>query len=320
MGKCEKKRLVSCFIISYRHKEFISDCFESILAQTYPNIEILYLDDASGDGTFEKACEYKERFLEKFSNVVFIENRINEGVVKNLNNLIRLSKGEYIKFLAADDFLLSDGIEKLVDFMDEYPQHDMVYSNGIKGNEDLHFPIKNEKEYQYIYREIQPSGTTLFDLLYDKDFISAPGVMLRKKIYDEIGLYDERIGIEDWDCFLRIAVAGGSIGYCQGVTVMYRVLDNSLSHSSDLFRRINMKKSELMILEKYKDMAPKSKEKMESSVNEALSDAFHISDNEYIAYLYSYARINKLKISIRNLFKHVLYKFKIVKLFDYFSI
>lgn len=312
----QRGSLVSFLIISYEHKQFIADCFESILAQTYMEIEILYLDDASNDGTFEKACEYKERFLERFPNVVFIENESNLGLVKSLNKLIGLCRGEYVKFLAADDFLFADSIENLVDFMEEYLQHDMVYSNGVVGDKDTHFPISDVSNFGYVYERSQPSGRMLFNALYNRDFISAPGVMVRKTVYDKVGLYDESIGVEDWDFYLRIA-REGSIGYLEEMTVMYRILENSLSHSSDIKRRMNMKKSELQIIEKYKDVTPQyAKKRMETSLNEALQDAFHIGNREYLSYLYLYAKTNNVRINIRNLFKQVLYKFGVIKLYD----
>ena len=310
--------LVSIIIISYKHKQYITDCFNSILAQTYNNMEILYLDDASNDGTFEKAGEYAQRFTDKFRRVIFIQNKDNQGLVKSLNKLVNLCEGKYVKFLAADDFLLPDSIEKLEIFMNEHTHFDMAYSNGVVGNSDTHFPIEKLDSFKYIYQKSQTSGSMIFDDLYSRDFISAPTVMIRKEAYKKFGLYDEQIGVEDWEFFLRIA-AKGNIGYLNEITVMYRILEDSLSHSSRPERRMNMKKSELMILEKYKHMAKQSEEKIETSLNEALSDAFHIGNNEYIVYLYDYAQNNNVKISTRNLYKHQLYKIKVIKLLDSLS-
>ena len=286
---------------------------ESLVAQTYSNIEILYLDDASQDGTFQKASEYKEILAEKYQNVVFIENIQNCGLVQNLNRLVQLSQGKYVKFLAADDFMLDDGIEKMVRFLENHPECDMVYTNGITGGKQTHYPIGNIQTYTPMYRETPPSGNSLFDLLYANDFISAPGVMVRHAVYDKLGLYDENIGVEDWDYFLRIA-KNGNIGYLDAPTVMYRVLPSSLSHSSLPNRRMNMKKSELLILEKYKNDATNAASRMGHAFNEALSDAFHIDNKEYLSDLYLYAARNNIKTTLRNQVKRVLYHIGIIKL------
>lgn len=307
--------LVSFIIISYKHKKYISDCMQSILDQSYGNMEILYLDDASMDGTFDNASAYKEWLLSKYERVEFIANFQNSGLVKNLNKLVEMSHGKYVKFLAADDFMLNCGIEKLVDFMESHPEDDMVFSNGIMGDENTHYPLVNADSYSSIYSSIPLSGKKLFDSLYQEDFISAPGVMIRKNVYEKIGLYDESIGIEDWDFFLRIAKEG-RIGYLNEPTVIYRTLSSSLSHSAAPQRRVNMKKSELRILEKHKDFAKNAGERMNRSLNEALRDAFHIDDKEYLAYLYLYAKRNKLQIDLRNRLKGILYHAGVIRLLD----
>lgn len=305
------KPLVSLIVTSYKHADYIDDCIKSILAQTYFNMEILYLDDASGDGTFEKAQSYKEALEKKYEKVTYILNKKNNGVIKNLNRLVRMSRGKYVKFLAADDFMLFDGIEKLVSFMENHTEYDMAYSNGLLGTEETHFPMRSNVETQ-IYEAIPPSGGDLFDLLYEKDFISAPTVIIKRSIYDRVGLYDEDIGIEDWDYFLRVAKEG-IIGYLAQSTMMYRIVDSSMSHSAAPSKRINMKRSELQILEKHKGYASQAAERMKRSLDEALQDAYHIDDANYIAYLYAYAKRNHITISTRNRLKGILYRLGIIR-------
>ena len=310
--------LVSFIIISYKHSDFIADCIKSILAQTYSNIEILYLDDASGDGTFENALTYKSALEKKYEKVTFIQNRENCGLVKSLNHLVRMCRGKYVKFLAADDFMLESGIEKSVAFMEVHKEYDMMHSNIIQGNENTHYPLPvdvTEKLLSETYVSTIGTKDKIFDLLYEKDFIAAPSVMMRREVYDRLGLYDEGIGIEDWEYYLRVA-KDGNIGYLDDYTVMYRFLSSSLSHSASPQRRMNMKKSELQILEKYKDYAKNSYTRMEKSLNEALQDAFHIADKEYLIYLYDYAKRNSLVISMRNRIKRILYKLGAVKIVD----
>lgn len=305
--------LVSFIVISYKHEEYIGDCLESILLQTYQNMEIVYLDDASGDGTFQKACEYRPRLEEKFPRTEFIENAQNNGLVANLNVLIQMCKGKYVKFLAADDFMLPDGIERMVTAMEANKEYDMLYSNGVTGDEETHFPYDKVKPDKFVYQTVPLYGADLFDALYEKDFILAPSVMIRKSVYERIGLYDQSIGVEDWDYYLRIAKEG-VIGYIHEPTVMYRMLASSLSHSSDPKRRMNMKKSELQILEKHKMTAENAAVRMLISLNEAIQDAYHIGSEEYISYLCLYAKRNALKISCRNRIKGVLYKLGVFKM------
>lgn len=306
---------VSLIIMSYKHKNFIRDCLESILAQTYGNMEILYLDDASGDGTYQAAEAYRAKLEAKFERVEFIENLVNQGLIKNLNKLVRMCRGKYVKFLAADDFMLPDGIEKLTGFMESHPEYDMVYSNGISGDENSHFPLKNIADYEYLYQGEQISGGAVFQSLYKGDFIYAPTVMLRHTIYDRIGLYDENIGVEDWDYFLRIAKSG-SIGYLSEPTIMYRMLASSMSHSSDAGSRRNMKKSVLQILEKHKEGAENADFYIYLNFNDALQDAFHIDDKEYLTWLYTYADRNNVHINFKNRMKQIAYRLGVVRLID----
>ena len=320
-GDMASSPLVSFIIISYNHSDFIEDCMKSIIAQTYLNMEILYLDDASGDGTFEKALEYKEELERKYEKVIFIQNEKNCGLVKNLNRMVRMCRGKYVKFLAADDFMLESGIEKSVVFMETHKEYDMIHSNTIQGNENIHYPFSvevTEKLFSETNVDIIDTKDNIFDLLYERDFIAAPSVMLRRNVYDRLGLYDEEIGIEDWDYYLRVA-KDGIIGYLDDYTVMYRFLSSSLSHSTLPQRRMNMKKSELQILEKYKDDAKNAHERMEISFNEALQDAYHIDDADYIAYLYAYANKNQINVSTRNRFKSILYRLGIIKLLEHRS-
>lgn len=303
--------LVSLIIISYNQKAYIDDCMKSLLQLTYSNIELLYLDDCSPDETFTGACLYEERAREKFGKVYFEKNKVNKGLIYNLNCLIQKSSGKYIKFLSADDFLLEDSITNMVDFMENHPESDMLYSNAVYGECDTHFPLNGSEQLPRLYVGEQLSGTGLFERLYESDFIAAPTVMTKKKVYDKLGLYDASLGIEDWDYFLRIA-RQGDIGYLDKVTVMYRFSNDSLSHSDNPIRRINMQKSELLIREKYKKFVQNSKRLIRKSFNNAYQDALHIDDKAYFDFLEAYAKRNQIGKSVGNHLRFLLYKLKIL--------
>lgn len=301
-------KLVSIIIISYNHEAFIDDCMQGVLAQTYRNIEVLYLDDSSSDNSYKKADRYKNKLMEKFGRVEFFENRTNQGVVKNLNKLIPMCEGEYIKFIASDDFMLPSGIFDMVNYLENNPDSAMVYTNGIYGDENMHFQLEiSYKNARKLYNAVPRFGTGLFEYLYESDEIMAPTVMIRKSTYDNIGLYDESIMVEDWDCFIRVALYG-AIGYLDKPTVVYRLLSTSFSHSDDPNRRIAMKKSELLLLEKYKEyVKDKGKDRIARSYNEAISDACHICDKRYMQFLKEYRKRNQVYVTFRNRMKYALY-------------
>lgn len=312
--------LVSLLIISYNQKAYIHDCMSGLLAQTYQNIEILYLDDCSPDGTFEEAVRYENILKQKFGEerVRFIGNRENRGLIRNLNQLVSESKGAYVKFMAADDFLFEDAIEKIVSCMEEHKEYDLLYTNGIYGDDSIHFPLKSVEGLSRLYCGVQPSGSgiRLFEELYQRDFIAAPTVIVRNEVYERCGMYDDRIGIEDWDFYLRIA-EHGCIGYIDEITVMYRFTKDSLSHSDSPVRRMNMQKSMLLIREKYRDKVEGSREMIGSSLNEAFQDAVHIGNEEYFKFLREYTARNHVRISGTNRMRYLLYKLHIFKVLDH---
>lgn len=143
--------------------------------------------------------------------------------------------------------------------------------------------------------------------------------MIRREVYERLGLYDTDIGIEDWKYFLRIAKQG-SIGYLDASVVMYRHIDDSLSHSSNSKRGINMQKSGLLIREKYKDIVYNGNEVIYQSFNNAYRDALHIDDREYFRFLRDYAKRNTIEISMWNRMRYILYKLGIFRMVERYNI
>ena len=135
-----KQPLVSIIIPCYNHEAFLDDCLGSILAQTYPNIELLICDDCSPDNSYEKIMSYREELEKRFNNVIILKNEINCGVTKNVNRMLKLAKGEFVKTLASDDCMAPDAISEMVHFLIENSQIDVVVSNGIKVSEEQRYP------------------------------------------------------------------------------------------------------------------------------------------------------------------------------------
>lgn len=138
--------LISIILCTYNGEEFLEEQLQSILNQTYPNLEIFISDDASTDGTL--------KILEKYSsqkNIILNVNRLNIGFIKNFELAAVSSKGDYIAFADQDDIWLADKIEKLYNAIGE---HSLVYSDSTlidaKGNY-LHKNLSDKAKMQNIY-------------------------------------------------------------------------------------------------------------------------------------------------------------------------
>ena len=110
--------IVSVLIFNYNYGHFLRECFESVITQTYKNIEINFSDNASTDDSWEIALEYARKYPGK---ITLTQNRINFGVDANFKNCISNVRGKYFIELCSDDALASDYIEKCVSMLEKYP-------------------------------------------------------------------------------------------------------------------------------------------------------------------------------------------------------
>jgi glycosyltransferase involved in cell wall biosynthesis len=100
--------LISIIIPIYNSEKYLEECLNSVLNQTYKNIEVLLINDGSTDES-KKICE---EYCKKYSNIKLINN-INEGVSKARNKGLKLAKGEYVFFCDSDDIMHPRQLEKL---------------------------------------------------------------------------------------------------------------------------------------------------------------------------------------------------------------
>lgn len=100
---------VTVAIASYNHSKFIFECINSVLKQTYSNLEILICDDNSTDNSIEIIHRFKDTRISVF------QNNINQGIVKNYNFLLQKATGFYIMILGDDDFISENYIQEMVD-------------------------------------------------------------------------------------------------------------------------------------------------------------------------------------------------------------
>lgn len=197
--------LVSLKMCCYNHEKYIKDAIESVLAQTYDNIEILICDDFSTDRTWEIIQSYIPVLQKRFRRVVVFQNSRNLGVCVSLNKLIAEIKSPIIFSLAGDDMMAKTYVEDIMHVVEKYPEVSVFVSDGYKVEEHVKYSELDAFALTPFYKQTPDfSIDTLFERLYWHNVIFAPGVTLKKEIYDKFGLYDPDIFIEDLEFWLRI--------------------------------------------------------------------------------------------------------------------
>lgn len=185
----ETQPLVSVVTISYNSVESIRATIESVLNQSYKNIEYIIVDGGSTDGTQEIIHEYGSRI----SKVISERDR---GISDAFNKGIQSSHGEYIQFIHADDRLEQTKIEKSVAILSAKPEFGFVFGDIQKFHGDKIEFVSGDPFYGKSIR-------------YVMGRINHPTVMIRKEIFEKYGMFDLRWKIAmDYDWHLRIHVRG----------------------------------------------------------------------------------------------------------------
>jgi glycosyltransferase involved in cell wall biosynthesis len=119
ISEYDHQPLVSVCIYNYNYGRYLSECLDSVAAQTYKNIEISFSDNASTDDSWQIAMDFAQRHPEKIS---LVRNRENFGAGNNLANCRRNAHGKYLLMLCSDDAIKPDFIERCVTLLEKNPE------------------------------------------------------------------------------------------------------------------------------------------------------------------------------------------------------
>ena len=121
-----QKPLVSVCIPNYNYAQYLRNCLDSVLNQTYDNYEVILYDNNSTDESYEIALSYLPKFRQKGVYYSAVQNKYNFGSDMNTNLCLQRAEGEFTLVLASDDAIYPKFIEKCVDMFIEYPTISMV--------------------------------------------------------------------------------------------------------------------------------------------------------------------------------------------------
>jgi len=222
--------LVSVIIPAYNHEMYIEEALQSVINQTYKNIEFIVIDDGSTDRT----AEIIEKFIKnnQDENIQFIRKQ-NEGICKTMNRGLAMATGDYVAFLASDDKWIENKLEAQIDFMENNKNIGLVCSDAYftKFNQDTNLKWSNYKAGmdQYFKKGIQ--NCNMHEVLLARPLLCAVTVMLRREIFNEVDYFDEQLPGEDTDMWLRVA-RQYPIGYINQPLVYYRMHGTNVSNNN----------------------------------------------------------------------------------------
>lgn len=160
----KKQELVSVIITTYRNETYLPRAIESILHQTYPEIELIVVDDNPPDS---EARRKTEKVMEKYPQAVYLRHPENRNGAAARNTGIRAARGKYIAFLDNDDFYFSSHIGDCVKAMEQNPDCGCVLTGVVKIREglcwDLILPPKGDLVQKLLFSETMlGTGSNLF--------------------------------------------------------------------------------------------------------------------------------------------------------------
>lgn len=297
--------MVSVCLLTYNHEIFVEDCLKSLINQTYENIEIIILDNNSKDKTREVIQRYLPFLYKKFSNVFYYKNSKNSGLVKACNFFVSKASGDYIKFVSGDDILMSEFLSSTIDFLEKNKQYIMCYTNMFYVNENDRYETSLPKHNNIVRKKFrQPNQKEQFFRLLLQNYIFAPSALVRSEAYLKYGLYDENIGYEDYEFWLRMSQLE-SFGYLNLCLVGYRKTENSMSNynsKSGRKKMLFMFTEDKKIINKYKIYLNIEEQKkcMESFYNRFFIFAVNELYYKFLIYLYNEMKKNNIKLSKEN--------------------
>ena len=209
---------VSVIIPTYNCARYICEAVDSVLAQTFTDLEVIVVDDGSTDDTKERLDAYRDciRYIHQ-------ENQERSAA---RNTGIRNATGEYLAFLDADDLWLPHKLELQVPVFEQAPEVGLVYCWAYyidASGQRIHRRGEN------VLRSFEAGGNVFETLLFDC-VITAGGssAVIRQDCIRQVGFFDEALThVEDWDMWLRIA-ARYSVAVVPQALVCFRVSDPAM--------------------------------------------------------------------------------------------
>lgn len=209
--------MISVIIPTYNRGNTIIRSVNSVLEQTWKDLEIIIIDDASMDNTKELISQIEDK------RVRYIALKDNKGPANARNVGVKEARGEWIAFQDSDDCWYRDKLEKQMEYAYRHPEYFMIYCDCMvyqEGQPPIRCPIPPLPE--------KMEGNIMGTLLC-RNVVAAPTMLLKRNCFYEVGGFNVSYGSnEDWDFVLRFSKKY-KIGYLQEVLMDVHMLEGGVS-------------------------------------------------------------------------------------------
>lgn len=222
---------ITIVLFCYNNLQYIYQALDSVLCQTYDNIQLIVSDDCSDFFPKNEIDEYIRKQGKKIKSFIIRQNRSNMGTVRHINKVLEYVQGDYFLGLAVDDMLMNATvIERIIQNLNNDDGNTIFV--GQVGHYDLSMRKKicdslSEKDISVMNNN---NAEELFCCLCMQCFIPAPGVVYNVNLLRSIGGFDEKYRlVEDWPLYLKAVRLGIRFQYMDVVVSKHRT--GGVSHS-----------------------------------------------------------------------------------------
>lgn len=177
---------ITVILTSYNHEKFLKQSIDSILNQTYKDIELIIVDDCSTDQSWEIICEYKKQYPE----IITLRHEFNWGGGTVEDTVKNYASGDYIAVHHSDDVWEIDKLQKQIEVIKEHPECVAVFTNAVAINDEGEiYEDKNGFYYDLFSVENRSREEWLHHFFYNGNCLCHPSILIKKSIYEEDGFF-----------------------------------------------------------------------------------------------------------------------------------
>ena len=286
---------VSIIIPAYNVAPYIGETLDSVFAQTFADYELIVINDGSPD------TADLERMLGPYIDRLNYIKQENRGASAARNAGLRAARGEFVAFLDADDLWLPNYLEEQIRFLRER-DCDLACADAEVFSDASH----EEQTYmESLVADASPTGeVTFLGLLSAEQNLITSGVVVRRELLLEVGLFDETLrNAQDFDLWLRLARHGTRMAYQRQTLLRYRSRTTGLSGDE-----VNVHRRELRVLEKVErdyDFSPVERAKVSAVIERRRAilefelGKLYLAQGEFSHARDSFGKANRLRRSCR---------------------